>query len=282
MITFGLDPEFVITSNNTPRSALKALKATQYNPVRVGDSYMYADNVLAEFRIPAVRDADNLAFFIRNALHHARIHLNPLRLEAKASEVFPVAEMDHPDSYIFGCRPEFDAWQLDSGAPTIVETPSVEPGNTLRTCGGHIHVGGKMELDDIPSYIRAMDLMVGIPSVMLNNDPTSVRRHRLYGGAGRFRVTDYGLEYRTLSNFWLARPELTAIIFNLTWNVFDRRPSTIPADVIETINTQDKVRAEQIYNTCVAQRIAPGLGRMISRAMELPLSTDLFANWGVG
>ncbi|MCW8826503.1 MAG: hypothetical protein OQK78_08770, partial [Gammaproteobacteria bacterium] len=48
--------------------------------------------------------------------------------------------------------------------------------------------------------VKAMDLYLGVPSVLI--DPDNDRRE-LYGKAGAYRNKPYGLEYRTLSNFWI-------------------------------------------------------------------------------
>ena len=282
MQSFGLDPELVIVRDGLPVSALKTLDATPQRPLSLGASDIYADNVLAELRIPAAQDAFTLEYNIQNAFRGAHNHLSPMRLDARASEVFPAEEMDHPASYTFGCRPEFDAWNLDDGVPTVVETPFLEPGDNLRTCGGHIHIGMSISHGDIPMYIRAMDLMVGIPAVLLNHDPTSIRRHRLYGGAGRFRVTDYGFEYRTLSNFWVARPDLVRIMFALSLMATGLQLPSVPADVVPAINNQDPEMAMHIYETCVMNYLGDGLRRSVRLAIDTPLSTDVFSNWGVG
>ena len=65
--------------------------------------------------------------------------------------------------------------------------------------------------------IRMMDLFVGIPSLIIDHDPTSVKRRDLYGGAGTHRIKEkYGVEYRSLSNFWFKSPKLTRLIYKLT------------------------------------------------------------------
>lgn len=53
-----------------------------------------------------------------------------------------------------------------------------------------------------------MDLHLGVPSLVLDKD---TERRKLYGKAGAFRPKPYGVEYRTLSNFWIWSEE------NIKW-----------------------------------------------------------------
>ena len=45
-----------------------------------------------------------------------------------------------------------------------------------------------------------MDYTLGLDSLLLDSD---TRRRSMYGRAGSFRFKEYGIEYRTLSNFWI-------------------------------------------------------------------------------
>lgn len=69
---------------------------------------------------------------------------------------------------------------------------------------GHIHIGylnkgEESNITDIENIVKVMDLLLGVQSVLLDMDK---ERRILYGKAGCFRFKPYGLEYRTLSNFW--------------------------------------------------------------------------------
>ena len=67
--------------------------------------------------------------------------------------------------------------------------------------------------EDKLSLIQAMDLFCGVPSIFLDSD---TMRRKLYGKAGAFRSKKYGVEYRTLSNFWIQSPEKMEWAFNHT------------------------------------------------------------------
>ena len=51
--------------------------------------------------------------------------------------------------------------------------------------------------------------------MLLDRDPNAAERREVYGRAGEHRLPKYGLEYRTLSNFWLRSYPLYSLIFGL-------------------------------------------------------------------
>jgi hypothetical protein len=63
---------------------------------------------------------------------------------------------------------------------------------------------------------KLMDIMVGIPSVLLDRNPLAAERRKLYGRAGEYRTPPHGFEYRTLSNYWLRAYPLMSLVFGLT------------------------------------------------------------------
>src|SRR5690606_38791590 len=60
-----------------------------------------------------------------------------------------------------------------------------------------------------------LDLVVGIPSVLMDRDPSNIERRKLYGRAGEYRLPAHGFEYRTPSNFWLTSYPLMSLVFGL-------------------------------------------------------------------
>jgi len=58
-----------------------------------------------------------------------------------------------------------------------------------------------------------MDLFLGVPSVLIDDGK---ERKKLYGKAGAYRYKPYGVEYRTLSNFWVFEPGLIDWVWNQT------------------------------------------------------------------
>lgn len=96
----------------------------------------------------------------------------------------------------------------------------------MRSAGGHLHLavgstfhgpaGADKKPTDNPDTIRfvnLLDILVGLPSVLLDRDPNAAKRRRVYGRAGEHRLPPHGVEYRTLSNFWLRNYILMSFVF---------------------------------------------------------------------
>jgi hypothetical protein len=112
----------------------------------------------------------------------------------------------------------------------------------MRSAGGHIHV----ETDQAPDEVsRQMDLFLSVPATLMDNGE---ERKKLYGKMGAFRPKPYGVEYRTLSNFWIFDEKL----IRWAWNQTERAlKSKLPVenikDLIEqAVNNGDKVVAKQL------------------------------------
>jgi len=75
---------------------------------------------------------------------------------------------------------------------------------TKRSAGGHIHLGLP---DEIKGHrerlVPLLDIFVGNTCVLMDRHPGNAERRQVYGRAGEHRLPTPGLEYRTLSNFWL-------------------------------------------------------------------------------
>lgn len=58
-------------------------------------------------------------------------------------------------------------------------------------------------IDTRIEVIKALDCMCSIPATVLDRSKGATERKKLYGRAGNFRPKKYGVEYRSLSNFWV-------------------------------------------------------------------------------
>jgi hypothetical protein len=127
----------------------------------------------------------------------------------------------------------------------------------------HIHISTNLA-DDDNSYenrikiIKALDLVLGVPSVLM--DTNGALRRKFYGKAGAVRYKSQadgsynGVEYRTLSNFWLQSDSLMAWAFNGVKHVIENLEELsglameLKDDIILSINKNDKTLAERIVN----------------------------------
>lgn len=209
-ITIGSDPELFL-SDNTGKliSAVGLIGGTKENPRPISEvgHAVQEDNVAVEFNIPPSNSAREFVEHLNFVLSHLEHRAKSLGLkfaENIAAASFPVDQLQTPEAMVFGCEPDYNAW-----TGKVNPRPHAED-FTLRSCGGHVHIGTTL---DKRKVIQAMDLFLGVPSVVLDPDE---KRRLLYGKAGAYRPKDYGCEYRTLSNFWLWKDTLKEWVFNRT------------------------------------------------------------------
>ena len=122
------------------------------------------------------------------------------------------AEMDSlsEESKQLGCTPSKNVYQ-----PTA--TVRRRKGYLTRSAAGHIHLSLPQEFIGnevwIKELVTLMDILVGIPAVLIDRDPLAAERRKTYGRAGEFRMPPHGVEYRTLSNFWLRAYPIMSLMF---------------------------------------------------------------------
>lgn len=79
----------------------------------------------------------------------------------------------------------------------------------------HLHIGYDNPNVEISlKLIKTFDIFLGIPSVIIDPD---TQRRELYGKAGAFRLTRYGVEFRTLSSYMMAND----YNLNLMWSLLN-------------------------------------------------------------
>jgi len=152
----------------------------------------------------------------------------------------------------FGCDPDYNSWSRDIN-------PAPSACTTLRTGGGHVHVSFNVLDKDVDTFDAAsmMDFYLGLPSIILDKDQ---RRRELYGKAGACRPKlrangdEYdGVEYRTLSNFWIADQSLMRWVYNNTrlaienLHRLDNFTDVIDGETVQAIINEGRVKeAEEI------------------------------------
>jgi hypothetical protein len=212
--TFGSDPELLLVKDGKPKSAIGVIQGSPDNRIKVKGHEFYYDNVLAECAIkPSSSKKETLDNF-RECLKIYADMVKPYKLAPVACMEFPDQELDSEEARRAGCAPDMCAYEMKQKEPP---KDLIQNGN-LRSCGGHVHLGSELLASDGPEPILAiymLDLFVGVPSLHLDFDSTSLRRRIIYGQSGRYRTKDYGLEYRSLGNFWLSSPKMTGLIYDL-------------------------------------------------------------------
>lgn len=209
-ILIGADPEvFLRDSTGQIVSAIGRLGGTKASPIPCDFGAVQEDNVLAEYNITPASSADKWVWYHKAMLEEIskRTGCTPV---AQASHVFDTEYLKTlgKQAIMFGCEPDYNAY-------TGRANRKPNPFQGMRTAGGHIHVGFLEEMPDTKpvDVVRAMDSVLGVPSVLLDADD---KRRSMYGKAGCYRDKPYGVEYRTLSSFWLGSYDLMRWAYNAT------------------------------------------------------------------
>lgn len=208
-VTIGADPEFFVSIKGELVSAHGLVGGTKEAPLPVDKGAVQVDGMALEFNIDP---SDKLQDFSYN-IHTVLKGMRKLIPEEYDFEFKPTAEFGK--EYIdkqpekakeLGCEPDYCAY---SGK--VNEKPDGDLG--FRTAAGHVHIGIDRDLDEMEErkLVILCDLLIGVPSLLRDSDN---KRRELYGKAGCYRSKPYGVEYRTLSNFWLSRDDDQAFIFN--------------------------------------------------------------------
>lgn len=244
-ITIGADPElFLVTPNGKFISAIGLIGGTKAMPRGIEKGCaVQEDNVAVEFNIPPATSVDEFIGSINHALEYLTNHVveKGLLLSVTASKVFDKDQLEHPKAKAFGCTPDMNVWTKQQNDPP-------KPDKELRTCGGHIHFGGLKRLDRW-QLGRWCDMTLALPSVLEDED---TQRRSMYGKAGCIRIKPYGIEYRTLSNYWLRDENTMRTVYNRALDAVDRTltgwllTDEEGKDIQEAINNSDKKAAEQL------------------------------------
>lgn len=255
LITLGADPEVFVTKDSNPFPSFGLIGgASKKNPKHLGNGFfVQEDNVMIEFNIPPSTTEDDFVRNIQGGITRILLELEGYGIDIVPSMQFTPELLVNPKAQEFGCEPDFNAYSGDEqGKPMFID-------ENLRFAGGHVHLGleGSLSLADKQDIVKAMDLFLAVPAVLKDKD---FLRRTAYGTAGRYREKPYGLEYRTLSNFWIASPD------NIKWTYQNAHKAVmfvnenraeikkISDEVVECVNLSDEAAAEKLvkkYNIAV-------------------------------
>lgn len=208
VVSIGCDPElFLQDADGNIRSAIGKFGGTKEKPEPLkplGEGFaVQEDNILVEFNIPPAKDPTEFLAHVDKTVKLLSLRAAKMGLSFANGSAYSVSpkELDHPKAKVFGCDPDFNAY---TGAPN--PKPRADDPN-LRSAGGHIAFGFSEPLDDNGKRfaVAMMDMVLGLPSLLVDEGE---KRKQLYGKAGAYRPKPFGVEYRTLSNFWLFKPKI--------------------------------------------------------------------------
>lgn len=216
-IPLGCDPEFFFSKEGEVVGAEKVLPP---KPIAVGylsNTRFVLDGVQVELNPAPYTCRESLCGEIGLAFRSLRAHLATLK-DVKASFTTCIdlskAELDSLSdaAKVLGCAPSLNRGDTADKKSAV----TIDGASTLkRSAGGHLHLGltGNPSLmKDRETLVDLLDVLVGSTCVLLDRDPNAAERRKVYGRAGEYRLPAHGLEYRTLSNFWLRSYQLTSFV----------------------------------------------------------------------
>jgi hypothetical protein len=237
-LTFGCDPElFIVDSDGEFVCPDGIIPGTKEEPYPVTNGAVQQDGMAAEFNIDPVTTFEDFERNITTVMAEMKKFLpSGCTFAVTPAAVFSekVWEKASNRSKELGCTPDFNAW---TGSPNPPPEDLDNP--RMRCAGGHLHFGWTEGADmsnaqhilACRDLVKQLDFFLGAWSVRMDRD---MMRRRLYGKAGSMRFKDYGVEYRTLSNFWLANKSrrLTA------WNRMQSAIWSMRSDFLPEIGDQ--------------------------------------------
>jgi len=223
----GADPEFFLKNEkNEIVSAKEVLKDKENlfgeggkDAIKSNWANLIPDGILAEINIDDTKCRANLGNGFSEAFNGIKNILEEKKLKICFDGVVlikkPIFDKMNSESKEFGCVPSYNVYTKGiSNIPVNSET------YRYRSAGGHLHLG--LNISDFKNWelykdqiVMMLDYIVGNTFVLLDQNKKQKKRREVYGRAGEYRLKPYGIEYRTLSNYWLRDYKLMSLAFNL-------------------------------------------------------------------
>ena len=201
-VKIGADPELFFEERGTGKilTVEGIIHGTKESPTPIDDKghFVQRDNILAEFNIPPAESLTDFKTSIRFVLGYLSMiaELNNCVLNFNSANLIDGDQLVSETAREFGCDPDYNVY---TGKPNVSPDPDMV--NNLRCAGGHIHIGyDNPTVLTSQELVKLCDIFLTLPTLKFDKD---MRRRTMYGKAGSYRLKKYGVEYRTLSNFWL-------------------------------------------------------------------------------
>ena len=211
----GADPEVFLRKDGVMVSADGIIKGSKERPYPMGDGYeSLRDNLMVEFNTPPQTTLAGWVKSIEVALAKIQDQIgNEYELVSAPSATFKMKDIMSDAGQEAGCSEWLDAYTRES----VTITPSEM--QDVRFAGGHIHFGWENPNDTQRfAIVKELDKIL---YPLSDKDPCEVRK-QYYGRKGQVRSKPYGIEYRSLSNFWVGDKRLTSEIYNRVESVMSR------------------------------------------------------------
>lgn len=225
---YGADPEVFVEVNGSIIPCVQRMPGTKDNPFEVPKSKyglkVQEDGVTLEFNLAPASSSLDFTRAVGGAVGELQKYLRTMipnaTIVAKPSHTFKAADLMSEQAMTLGCDPDNVAW--NRGAPRM--PPPIKALANDRFAGGHLHFGYDKDSCPVPPWaiIQFIEVMGYGPKI---SEDQQGRRREFYGVAGLYREKEYGVEYRTPSNFWLNNRDL---VNDMLWaaDVVVRYPET--------------------------------------------------------
>lgn len=241
-VTLGCDPELfirngknIIGSEKVVGKGLEAYPNIMYGKV-------VPDGVQVELNPESCTCREALNYCISGCLRAITQKLtNGMSLDFSQTVELTREEFSSlPESAMsFGCKPSFN---VNSDEPFLM---MLNPSKYLvRSAGGHIHIGAeslttKRILKDVKRIVPVLDTILGNTCVLIDRNEGNKERRKYYGRAGEYRLPSYGIEYRTLSNFWLISPTISTFVMGLARHAVDICKNNLDKELMKLVDYKD-------------------------------------------
>ena len=261
--------KFLPTQKDATKDVTRPKNAYDYG---VGpDSTVYRDGFAAEYYVRPVACHAYLVDYIRDGLIKVEAAAKKFdataKLTIKNTFTVPATTMAaaKDEDVAFGCMPSLHAYGDKPNLPTDAR------GFKLRFAGGHVHLGGTFTPDAALEVVKSIDIVAAIPAVAIFAHQDSPVRRQFYGRAGEYRTPKHGIEYRTLSNGWLAGPAITHLMLNLV-----RAGARVGLHDYRKYFGMDEEQVKEIINFCDVKTARAWLAKHEQIFMKLITSDGVY------